>query len=101
MPKIIIKRPFTEPAMIDSQSRTLYELENEYGYSLIPFKFDYSLMLLIQSNIEYDEPNLIFQNEGFSGTVFLVRVTKSKLIDVTMEDLEEFNKQIKPIRFYE
>jgi len=94
MPIIISKAPSSNPRLINSDARSISELCVERNTKLLPFNLGSGLMLLIQSNTEYDCPNFIFENVGISGSVLVVRFTKDKLIDVREDDLEKFLDQI-------
>ena len=94
MPQIIQKYPSSKPNIIHVDARSVSELCEEKRMILLPVNLGGGLMLLVQSNTEYDNPNFIFENMGISGSVFVVRFTKDKLIDVREDDLEKFLDQI-------
>jgi len=90
MPKIIIKRPYSEPKIIEIVSKNLPDLYTELSLRAVHESIGIGLLLITQSWTQHDEPNLIYDNRGILGTVYVIRATKERIVDVKDVDMDYF-----------
>lgn len=87
MPTIIIKRPQSKPQLLDVISKNLADLYQEFDLRAIHEPIGTGLVLITQTNAEFDEPNIIYEGKGILGTIYIVRATKDRIIDVKDDDI--------------
>jgi hypothetical protein len=90
MPTIIIKRPHSSPKIIDVVSKNLPDLYTELNIRAIHEPIGTGLVLIVQRNTEYDEPNIIYEGKCILGTIYVVRATKERITDISGNDLDYF-----------
>lgn len=100
MPKIIFKRPQSNPSIIDVSSSSLSDLYRELDFFGTYESIGTGMLLLFQLSNEYDDPNIIYEGKGILGAVYAVRATKSKIVDIDSEDLEYFLSVITEVKAY-
>lgn len=95
MPSIIIKRPHSDPKIIEVTSRNIPDFYKELNLLAVYESIGTGLLLIIQSLTQFDEPNVFFEDKGISGTVYVIRSTKDRIIDVKETDMEYFINNVK------
>lgn len=94
MPKIIKKAPYSNPLLIHVDAKTLPDLYQELDIRAVYASLGRGLLLIMQTDIDYDEPNIIFEGRGVLGTVYVIRARANGISDVLEDDLELFTEQI-------
>jgi len=90
MPTIIIKRPQSNPQIIEVISKNLADLYQELNIRANHEPIGIGLVMITQSLNEFDEPNLVYEGKGILGTAYVVRATKNRIVDVKEDDVEYF-----------
>jgi len=94
MPSIIIKRPQSKPQLLYVISKNLAELYQELNIKANHEPIGIGLVMITQSNVEFDEPNLIYEGKGVLGTVYVVRATRDRITDLNDGDIDYFMSNI-------
>lgn len=95
MISIIEKRPYTEPKIEYIDVRTISDLESKLDMHFYNISIGRGLIILIKITSDYEEPNLIYNSSGISGTVYVVRTTVNKLGSLHDDDFDYFKSVVK------
>lgn len=101
MPNIIIKRPHSESQIIEVVSKNLPDLYTELNIRAVYEPIGTGLVLVVQTNTQYDEPNVIYEGKGILGTIYVVRATKDKITDIKDDDMNYFLECIEILNEFE
>lgn len=94
MPTIIMKRPHSQPKEIHVSSKTLPDMYQELDIRAVYASLGRGLLLIMQTDIEFDEPNFMYDGIGVMGTVYVVRARANGISDLLEDDLQQFIEQI-------
>lgn len=94
MPNIIMKRPHSKPKEIHISSKTLPDMYQELDIRAVYASLGRGLLLIMQTDVEFDEPNFIYDDIGVMGTVYVVRARANGISDLLEDDLQQFMEQI-------
>lgn len=91
---IIKKSPFSDLKVLEVKSKTLYDLEKELDISVKSVKVGNGLVMLIQRDIEFDVPNMIFQDITVYGTAYFIKAGQNRLIELSIDDFDYIRELI-------
>lgn len=94
MPKIIKKAPYSNPITIHVDAKTLPDLYQELNIRAVYASLGRGLLLVMQTDTQYDEPNFIYEGVGVMGTVYVIRARVNGISDILEDDIEIFTEQI-------
>jgi len=94
MPTIIMKRPHSNPIEIHVSSKTLPDMYQELDIRAVYASLGRGLLLIMQTDVEYDEPNFMYDGVGVMGTVYVVRARANGISDLIEGDIDIFTEQI-------
>lgn len=87
MPNIISKRPESAIKFEYVSSKNISDLTKELNLTLITVSIGRGFYMLVQYNNEFDNFNINFDNIPYYGQLFVIKATKSKIIDIEKDDL--------------
>ncbi len=86
MPYLISKYPGSSYRKEYCIAKSISELEQEQHKRFSYINIGLGLFMLYQIQNEGSPVNVIYDGEPFYGQIFIVRVTKSKIIDINLND---------------
>ncbi|GAU78418.1 hypothetical protein [Fusibacter sp. 3D3] len=99
MIKLIEKKPYTAPTVIERDVRNTSELEKELNTHFTQLSIGSDLYLLSEVSEEYEALNIVLDDKAISGTVYVVRGTPSKITSITDDDMMHFKAVARFIEF--
>jgi len=94
LPKIIKKVPFSSPIIIYIDAKTLPDMYQELGIYAAYTSLGRGLLLVMQTQVDYDEPNFLFEGNCIMGSAYIVRYRANGISDVIEDDIVIFTDQI-------
>ena len=86
MPNVIVMRPLSSPRLEFYKAKTLSDFYEEVNLKLTINNLGRGIIMLFQNN-PFDIPNLHYDNCTYNGTLYIVKATSSRLIDIEIEDI--------------
>lgn len=84
--------PFTNEFV---QNKSAAEIEKELNGRFAKIYIGHGLMMLGSPNFEEGPLNVIHDAAGYFGSVYFLRITQQKVIDVFQEDLTVINEIVR------
>lgn len=98
MLKLLKRAPYGNFELLEYHSgKTLVDAINNIGERLNYIDIGRSYMLLYQSGFDLDCPNLIYDNQCYYNTIYIVKAFKNSLAEISLDDLPEILERVEII----
>lgn len=97
MPRIYKKSPGTPISTEFVESKSAAEIEKELNSQFLKIYIGHGLMLLGSPDFENGPLNVIHDAAGYYGSVYFLRITQQKVVDVCQDDLTYINEVVRLI----